>query len=176
MEVVARHRPGWTAGAARAGEDAVIGSAADQLPVGQERLDRLLVQGDHPLAGLGLRALLDPAAGPAGVADGPGDAQPPRPAHGAVVQGLVEAWVVPAQGDQLTPTHPGEDGDQHKGPVAGVDRLDQPVQLLAQQPDLAAGDWLVAGGGGPAGAALPHQRRADQVVVIDGSVEDGAQQ
>jgi hypothetical protein len=58
-----RDRP---AGAAGAGEDAVIGPAADQLPVGQEGLDRLLVERDHPLAGLGLGTLLDPPAGSPG--------------------------------------------------------------------------------------------------------------
>jgi hypothetical protein len=54
MEVVARHCPGWALGAAGAGEDAVLSAAAEQLPVGQEGLDGLLVESDDPLAGLGL--------------------------------------------------------------------------------------------------------------------------
>src|SRR6266508_5347463 len=36
--------------------------------------------------------------------------------------------------------------------------------------------WNVAGGGGPARAALAHQRRARQVVVVDGGIEDGTKQ
>jgi hypothetical protein len=90
--------------------------------------------------------------------------------------GLVEAGVVPAQGGQLAPAQPGQGRDQDQGAVARVDRLDQPVQLLTQQPDLAAGDGLVAGGGGAAGTALAQQGGAGQVVVVDGGIEDGAQQ
>jgi hypothetical protein len=120
-------------------------------------LDRLLVQGDHALAGLGLGPLLHHTTAPPGIADRPGDPHPSRTAHRAIVQGLVEARVVPAQGDQLTPAHPGQGGDQDQCPVAGVDRLDQPVELLAQQPDLATGDRLVAGGGGASGPALAQQ-------------------
>jgi hypothetical protein len=122
--------------------------------VGQEHLDRLLVEGDDPLAGFRLGPLLHSLAGPAGVADGPGNAKPPWPQHGAVVQGLVEAGVVPAEGGQLAPAHPGQGGHQDQRPVAGVDRRGEPVELVAQQPDLVAGDGLVAGGGGAAGAAL----------------------
>jgi hypothetical protein len=175
-EVAVHQGPSRTSRATRAREDAVVGAAADQLSVGQERLDGLLVEGDDPLAGFGLGALLDSAAGPAGVADRAGDSQPPRPAYGTVVQGLVEAGVVPAQGGQLAPAHPGQRRHQDQGAVAGVDRLDEAVELLAQQPDLPAGDWLVAGGGGAAGATLAQQGRAGQVVVVDRCVEDGAQQ
>jgi hypothetical protein len=57
-KVVIRQRPGRTAGAAWAGEDAVVGAASDHLPVGQKGLDRLLVEGDYALAGLGLGSLL----------------------------------------------------------------------------------------------------------------------
>jgi hypothetical protein len=156
-EVAVHQGPSRTSRATRAGEDAVVGAAADQLSVGQQRLDGLLVEGDDPLAGFGLRALLDSVAGPAGVADRPGDPQPPRPTHGTVVQGLVEAGVVPAQRDQLAPAQPGQGRDQDQRPVARIDRLDQPVELFAQQPDLAAGDGLVAGGGGAAGTALAQQ-------------------
>jgi hypothetical protein len=42
--------------------------------------------------------------------------------------------------------------------------------LLAQQPDLPAGHRLIPGGGGPAGAALAHQRGAGQVVVVDSAL------
>jgi hypothetical protein len=100
-EVVVRQGAARAAGAAGARVDAVIGAATDQLPVRQERVHGLSVQGDHPLAGLGLGPLPDPSAGPAGVADRPGDPQPPGAAHRTVIEGLVEAGVVPAQGGQL---------------------------------------------------------------------------
>ena len=56
----------------------------------------------------------------------------------------------PAQGDQLAPAHSGQSGDQDQGSAAG--------------------------GGGAAGTALAQQRGAGQIVVVDGSIEDGAKQ
>jgi hypothetical protein len=60
--------------------------------------------------------------------------------------------------------------------VALIDRGDQPVELAAGEPHLAASHRLVAGGGGPAGTAFSQQRRAGQVVVVHGRIEDGPKQ
>src|SRR6266487_3051263 len=169
-------RAAITARAAWRGEDAVKGATADQLAMGAEHLDGLLIQGDRADPRLGLGSLLHAAARPVRVAERPRDPHPPRPADRTVVQRRVQPQIIPPKGGQLPPAHPCQPGDQHQRPVAWLDRLGQPVELGAGQPHLAPSHGLIAGRAGPARSAFSQQRRAGQVVVVDGGVEDRPEQ
>src|SRR6266511_1774488 len=93
-EVVARQRAAITARAARGGEDPREGATADQLAMGTEHIDGLLIQGDRADPRLGLGALLHAAARPVRVAERPRDPHPPRPADRTVVPRRAHAQMV----------------------------------------------------------------------------------
>jgi len=102
-----------TAGALRAawcGEHEVPFLAANQLPMGRQGLDGLLVQRDGAPASFCLGAFHQAATRVGRVAERPHDPQPRWPRDGAVVERPGELQVVPAQGGQLTPAQAGERG------------------------------------------------------------------
>ena len=136
-EVAARQRPTRAPRAPWGGEH--VSMVADELAVRHEGVDRLPIQRDRAPARLSLGALHSGATRVAWVAERADDPQPPRPGDGPIVDARSSCRSSQRSAVNSPQAQPGQRCHQNQGPVAGIDRCDDPLQLAPGEPHLTRG-------------------------------------